>query len=75
MGWYGKMAKLNGKDADPGNKKSWGAHLGFDLGKAADLFVGYDELENALDAQRKIFDVGANLKFGDVKATAIYLHG
>ncbi|MBR1494676.1 MAG: S-layer homology domain-containing protein [Acidaminococcaceae bacterium] len=75
MGWYGKMAKLNGKDADPGNKKSWGAHLGFDLGKAADLFVGYDELENALDAKRKIFDVGANLKFGDVKATAIYLHG
>ena len=79
MGWYGKMAKLitDGKDhsGDPGNKKSWGAHLGFDLGKAADLFVGYDQLENAKDAKRKIFDVGANVKFGDVKATAIYLHG
>ena len=75
MGWYGKMAKLNGNLADPGNKKSWGAHIGFDLGKAADLFVGYDQLENANDAKRKIFDVGANAKFGDVKATAIYLRG
>jgi len=75
MGWYGKMAKLNGALTNPGNKKSWGAHLGFDLGKAADLFVGYDELKNANDAKRKIFDVGANVKFGDVKATAIYLHG
>ena len=78
MGWYGKMAKLATATSPgpwPGDKKSWGAHVGFDLGKAADLFVGYDELENRNDAKRKIFDVGANVKFGDVKATAIYLHG
>ena len=75
MGWYGKMAKFNGKAGDAGNKESWGAHVGFDLGKAADLFLGYDELKNDADAKRKIFDVGANVKFGDVKATAMYLHG
>ena len=78
MGWYGKMAKKNtGKATDftAGSKKSWGAHLGFDIGKKADLFVGYDALENLAKDKTKIFDVGFNAKFGDVKATAIYLHG
>ena len=75
MGWYGKLAKKDGKDTDSGNKKSWGAHLGFDIGKKADLFVGYDVLKSAVDVERKIFDVGFNAKFGDVKATAIYLRG
>ena len=80
MGWYGKMAKKNtgdeAKDLTAGSKKSWGAHLGFDLGKSADLFVGYDALKATNDDERKIFDVGANIKFGkDLKATAIYLHG
>jgi len=75
MGWYGKMAKKGGKDADWGNKKSWGAHLGFDLGKTADLFVGYDAMQRVNDDKLKLFDVGVNAKFGDVKATAIYLHG
>jgi len=78
MGWYGKMARLATATSPgpwPGDSKSWGAHVGFDLGKSADLFVGYDQLENRNDAKRKIFDVGANVKFGDVKATALYLHG
>ena len=77
MGWYGKMAKKGGELTDWGNKKSWGAHLGFDIGKAADLFVGYDSLQRAADDNKlKLFDVGANVKFGkDFKATAIYLHG
>ena len=73
MGWYGKLAR-KGK-ATLGDKKSWGAHLGFDLGKKADLFVGYDVMEQSTDEKLKLFDVGANIKFGDVKATAIYLRG
>ena len=78
MGWYGKMAKKNtGKASDftAGSKKSWGVHAGADLGKAVDLFVGYDRLQNIDEKDTKIFDVGLNAKFGDVKATAIYLHG
>ena len=78
MGWYGKMAKKNtGKASDftAGSKKSWGVHAGADLGKAVDLFVGYDALEDIDKEKTKIFDVGLNAKFGDVKATAIYLHG
>jgi hypothetical protein len=75
MGWYGKMAK-KAPTLTAGSKKSWGAHLGFDIGKTADLFVGYDVLKAVNDDERKIFDVGANVKFGkDLKATAIYLHG
>ena len=74
MGWYGKMAKKD-PTLTAGSKKSWGAHLGFDIGKKADLFVGYDALENLAKDKTKIFDVGFNAKFGDVKATAIYLHG
>ena len=74
MGWYGKLARYN-KGATIGDKQSWGAHLGFDLGKNADLFVGYDEMKRQDDAKLKLFDVGVNAKFGDVKATAIYLRG
>jgi hypothetical protein len=73
MGWYGKMAKKGALTA--GSKRAGGAHLGFDLGKTADLFVGYDVLKSTADVKTKLFDVGANIKFGDVKATAIYLHG
>jgi hypothetical protein len=73
MGWYGKLARKD--KATIGDKKSWGAHLGFDLGKKADLFVGYDVMEKSTDEKLKLFDVGANVKFGDVKATAIYLRG
>ena len=79
MAWYGKMAKKPSATSPgpwPGDKKSLGVHVGADLGKSADLFVGYDVLKNRNDVERKIFDVGANVKFGkDLKATAIYLHG
>ena len=74
MGWYGKMAK-KAPTLDAGSKKSWGVHAGADLGKAVDLFVGYDALEDIDKEKTKLFDVGLNAKFGDVKATAIYLHG
>ena len=74
MGWYGKMAKKS-PTLTAGSKKSWGVHAGADLGKAVDLFVGYDALEDIDKEKTKLFDVGLNAKFGDVKATAIYLHG
>ena len=79
MGWYGKMAKKDtgnpAKDLTAGSKKSWGVHAGADLGKAVDLFVGYDRLQDINEKDTKIFDVGLNAKLGAVKATAIYLHG
>ena len=74
MGWYGKLSKKANTKTE-GCKKSWGAHAGFDIGKKADLFVGYDAFRNEADVDKKIFDVGFNAKFGDIKATAMYLHG
>ena len=74
MGWYGKLSKKANAKTE-GSKKSWGAHAGFDIGKKADLFVGYDAFRDEKDVDKKIFDVGFNAKFGDVKATAMYLHG
>ena len=75
MGWYGKMAK-KANALTEGSKKSWGVHAGADLGKAVDLFVGYDKMKDVNDNDLKLFDVGVNAKFGkDLKATAIYLHG
>ena len=79
MGWYGKMAKFNREDPkkalNAGSKKSWGVHASADLGKTADLFVGYDRMQNVDEKDLKLFDVGFNVKFSDVRLTGIYLHG
>ena len=75
MGWYGKLSK-KAPTITEGSKRAWGVHAGFDIGKKADLFVGYDAFKHpTTENDKKIFDVGFNAKFGDVKATAMYLHG
>ena len=91
MGYFGKLTALGAEEYtdDDGNKfagtkaTAWGAHLDFALGKKANIFVGYDELKekdyitgvNDASGKIKLFDIGAKANLGDVKLTAIYLHG
>ncbi len=81
MGWFGKTSG-NAANGLVGGKHSWGAHVNYALGKNANLFVGYDQFKAPNDVlaprprdKRKIFDVGAKVRFNDFAFTGIYLHG
>ncbi len=75
MGWYGKTTG-SAATSTVGGDSAWGGHVDFALGKAANLFVGYDEFKGfPNNTKRKIFDAGVKAKIKDVKLTAIYLRG
>ena len=91
-GYYVKTATINwrrgsnGTDPD-GNGMgtnaysprgyAWGVNAAAQLGKSADLFVGYDKFDDKdiANLDDGIFDVGLNGKFGDFGLGAVYLHG
>ena len=56
---------------------AWGVNAAAQLGKSADLFVGYDKFDDKdiANLDDGIFDVGLNGKFGDFGLGAVYLHG
>ena len=66
-----------GKNAYGTEGYAWGVNIGAELGKKADMFVGYDKYKDKADAKDDlgIFSVGLNGKFGDLGAGLIYLNG
>jgi hypothetical protein len=87
-GYYVKTATINWRNGSSGNAGmganaysprgyAWGINAAAQLGKSADLFVGYDKFDDKdiANADDGIFDVGLNGKFGDFGLGAVYLHG
>ena len=87
-GYYVKTATINwrrgsdgagamGANAYSPRGYAWGVNAAAQLGKSADLFVGYDKFDDKdiANADDGIFDVGLNGKFGDFGLGAVYLHG
>ena len=87
-GYYVKTATINwrlgsaggaamGTNAYSPRGYAWGVNAAAQLGKSADLFVGYDKFDDKdiANADNGIFDVGLNGKFGDFGLGAVYLHG
>ncbi len=87
-GYYAKTATINWRRGSAGGAAMganaysprgyvWGVNGAAQLGKAVDLYVGYDRFDDKDIANMKdgIFDVGLTGKFGDFKLDAVYLHG
>lgn len=87
-GYYAKTATIAWRNASRGNAAMganayspngyvWGINAAAQLGKAVNLYLGYDKFNDKQLANAKdgIFDVGLTGKFGDFSLDLLYLRG